>query len=262
MSIEKEKIEYIIFDPSKNITALVISDVKVGDFSIVSKKIMLENPKVEQVGFISFDDKSDISLRMAGSEFCGNATMSAAVYYSIKNNLDDAKVKVNAYSIKDLIDVDIKKCGDIWEGTVRMPSANKVEDITFMNNIKLPVVFFESIAHVIIRDEIKKDDATDLIKKFCDFLNVRAIGFIFVDNDMTNIRPLVYVKSVDTLFWENSCASGSSAVGAYKAHISKNVINLSLQQPGGAVLKVFTDEDNNLYLNGKVSFICKKMLKI
>ena len=127
-----DKIEYIIFDPSKNITALVISKVDESAYTEISKWIMSKEPKVEQVGFLSYKDGCDIFLHMAGGEFCGNATMCAAIYYAMEKNLPNAKLKVKVYSIEELIDVEIKKlANDEWEGIVKMPKATEIKAVAF-----------------------------------------------------------------------------------------------------------------------------------
>ena len=74
------QIKYSIFDPTGNITALVESQIPAAEQPTVAAAVMERHPSVEQVGFVRFDPASDppVSLRMAGGEFCGNATMCAA----------------------------------------------------------------------------------------------------------------------------------------------------------------------------------------
>ena len=249
---------YIIFDPSKNITALVDSKVDVKDFKDVAKKIIDREPSVEQVGFLSSEEDADIALRMAGDEFCGNATMCAAVYYGIKNNLSDAKVRVKVYSIDNLLEVDIKKINkNEWEGTLMMPKPTEIKDVTFLDGKKYPVIFFSSIAHVIIKNDLDntflKSYAESEIKKWCEFLNVKSLGIMYYDENDKKLTPLVYVKSVDTLFWENACASGTAAIGYWLSYEKNDLVNIDVVQPSKSILTVFTDENKNLYLKGKIN---------
>ena len=74
------RVRYSIWDPSGNITALVESPVPVERQSAVAAELMARHPAVEQLGFVSWqaEDGTDAVLRMAGGEFCGNASMSAA----------------------------------------------------------------------------------------------------------------------------------------------------------------------------------------
>ena len=82
-------IGYCVFDPTGNITALVETAVDAADQPAVASRIMELEPDVEQVGFIAFtgDPALPVSLRMAGGEFCGNATMCAAAIFAIRSGL-------------------------------------------------------------------------------------------------------------------------------------------------------------------------------
>ncbi|MBO5502893.1 MAG: hypothetical protein J5969_00265, partial [Lachnospiraceae bacterium] len=66
-----------ILDPTGNITALVEGDVPVSRQLETAARIMQLRPETEQVGFVKLSGEQ-IQLRMAGGEFCGNASMSAA----------------------------------------------------------------------------------------------------------------------------------------------------------------------------------------
>ncbi|MEE3312421.1 MAG: diaminopimelate epimerase, partial [Acutalibacteraceae bacterium] len=73
------EVTYSLFDPTGNITLLVETPISAAERVAVASKLMELEPKAEQVGFVSQDDADvDIRLDMAGGEFCGNATMSAA----------------------------------------------------------------------------------------------------------------------------------------------------------------------------------------
>lgn len=265
MIVQKlENIDYIVFDPSKNITALVISKVDPSSYIDISKKIMDKEPQVEQVGFLTYDGGIDILLRMAGGEFCGNATMCAAVYCAMKNDLSKASVKVKVLGVDEIINVEVKKTNDNeWEGIVKMPKALEIKDATFPDGKTLPVVFYSRIAHIIIQDDGSithipdKERAELTIKKYCDFLKVPALGMMYFNSKDSNLVPLVYVKLVDTLFWENSCASGTTAVGAWvfskqNATNCVKLANIDMKQPSRAILTIYNDENGSIYLKGYV----------
>ena len=64
---------YRIFDPTGNVTALVEDAVEPALQPEAAAEIMRVHPEVEQVGFVSLNGALP-SLRMAGGEFCGNAS--------------------------------------------------------------------------------------------------------------------------------------------------------------------------------------------
>lgn len=262
MKYESKEIEYVLMDPSKNITALVETEIKTLDQKTIADKLMKKEPLVEQVGFIGFKDDM-VSLKMSGGEFCGNATMSAAVYYAMKKNVDGVNIKVEVLGSKKYVNVSVNELSNgLWQCTVDMLKVIKIEDISFLDEYIFPVVFFDGIAHVICDREIEKTLAESLIKKWCDDLDVEALGIMFIDKNMSVLKPLVYVKNVDTLFWENACASGSSAVGAWLSNKEKDDVKVSLMQPGGDRLDVMAYKDGAIKLTGTVRLIDKKVLTI
>lgn len=175
--------KYYLFDPTGNITALIADDTP-------ADVIMKKHPECEQAGYIEYRDGSDICLRMAGGEFCGNATMCAAFLTGKKN----VKVLAEGTGI-----VNAQVSGD--EVRVEMP---RPLEITEKNGY--PMVRFKGIDHVIIEDDLDPG----LIRQWCEG---EAIGFMYLKG--TELKPLVYVKGADTLFWENSCGSGTCAVGEW-----------------------------------------------
>ena len=71
-----QDLEYRVFDPTGNITALVETQVDPADQPAAASWIMAQNPEVEQVGFVTFAAAGagtpvadvPVSQRMAGGE--------------------------------------------------------------------------------------------------------------------------------------------------------------------------------------------------
>lgn len=304
MNCDNREVEYVVIDPSKNITILVTSDVDENDYALVAKKLLEMEPNAEQVGFLKLKEKNnsvslksveecDIILNMAGNEFCGNATMSAAVYNGIENGLRDSEVVVKASGVDEPVRVHVKKLSsdDEWEGIVEMPRALTIKEIDFGNGEKFSVVFFKGIAHIIIDNNsgARKAYPYDVpeakiylekkIKEWCDFLKVPALGVMVISgfamhspyaeaDDICHydgevvMTPLVYVKSIDTLYWESSCASGTTAVGVYVADRIKKEVEIDVKQPSETVLSIEKTIDGKLLLAGKVNLLYKKSVII
>ena len=74
-------LKYSIWDPTGNITALVETQTSIDRQPEVAARIMDLHPEVEQVGFVSKVLRP--YLRMAGGEFCGNASMCAAAWLAL-----------------------------------------------------------------------------------------------------------------------------------------------------------------------------------
>lgn len=228
-------VEYYIFDPTGNITALVTSNIEKGMYKAVAQKIIKNNSSVEQVGFVRFDGKS-ITLNMSGDEFCGNATMSAAVlFYSnfIKNGVFKTNVNILPFNIS--VPVEVKNAGDYYDCNAVLPLPSKVFDYTFSAGGKeycFPAVSFNGITHIVADKTLSDDCAKSVIKDLALELNTQALGIMVFDNETGTLKPFVYVAGVDTLFLENSCASGSCAVACLQKEYNKKY---NIVQPGGVI---------------------------
>ena len=242
------EIEYRIFDPTGNITALVETEVDPMDQPSVAAGVMGLNPEVEQVGFVRFmDGDVPVRLRMAGGEFCGNATMCSAALYMMVNDMSgETEVKVRVSGTKEPLDVRLVRRDAVsFDGAVSMPPALGIDEL----KLRLPVVRMEGIDHVIIEPDSGffglKDDralAETLLRGWCGVLGSECLGMMFIDEgeDVRALTPLVYVPGADTMFWENSCASGSAAAGIYLAAKEGRPVDVSFDEPAGR-LRVTSD---------------------
>ena len=98
-------VKYTIMDPAGNITALVESEVEVSRQLFVSGEIMRRHPEVEQTGFMRITGRAaggpDAELRMAGGEFCGNASACAAALFSMRANERPGAEEDSSVSVTD-----------------------------------------------------------------------------------------------------------------------------------------------------------------
>lgn len=247
------EISYYFLDPSKNMTALVETPVEVSRQPEIAAAVMAAEPECEQVGFISEGKNGcDISLRMAGGEFCGNATMSAAVLCSERSGKTSLNVSVSG--CRESIGVCVKKqCDESYVGTVTMP-----RPIEFKSS-PLPVVVFPGISHVMVERPMSHDDAEKAVREWCVDLNADALGLMLLDEDKQYITPLVYVPGADTIFWEQSCASGTTAVGVYLAEKYNKCIDICFSEPGSS-LRVCAAPNEAPTLTGTVKILYKKSI--
>ena len=368
--IAGNNIKYHVMDPTGNITILVETPVAEASQPFVAAKLMELEPEVEQVGFLtlaetpepdrsgclqqemasqpektqqsekiplaeSSQNKYDIALRMAGGEFCGNATMSAAAFYAEKTGLKEGTVVVRVSGAEKPVPVEISRLDgeeggrSSFRGIVAMPPAQSISEVylpvqkpdtfadeqersksytqagvrksrdgigfqsqpeaesgreTGIEAKKCTVVHFEGIDHVILEESPDRKLAEALAPVWCRALQADAIGLMFLErlpsgeqNILQNgmLTPLVYVPEAGTLVWENSCASGTSAVGVWAADVLKRqeIMEdtakadkgksfrkgtafpqkgcLHLQEPGG-ILSVRVSPDGEIRLEGVV----------
>ena len=263
-----ESLRYSIFDPTGNITALVESDVEIAWQPAVAAQLMQRHPEVEQVGFVRVVDPPvcaggvEAELRMAGGEFCGNATMSAAAWYLLQDEraerasqasdggevVSSRTVHLRVSGASRPVEVRLTRIdGTAYEAGVCMPQAYGVQKTLLSlddTHEVLPVVEMEGISHIVIATgsafsflRENPQVAERAVRTWCEALGADGLGLMFVDGDGSerSLLPLVYIPGGDTLFWEHSCASGSAAVGRYLAEGATDRQVLWLREPGGAL---------------------------
>lgn len=271
-------IQYSILDPTGNITALAESDVETGLQPSVAACLMERRPEVEQVGFVRLQpDGGEPTLRMAGGEFCGNAAMSAAALYLIRRSErqgtalppgEEETVCLRVSAVAQPVEVRLRaEAPGCFRAGVHMPPALDIDNRMFSFGTlsgKLPVVWMEGISHVVVEPGCvfwalltDRTAAGKAVRDWCAALSADGLGLMFLDGDAPRRRltPLVYVPGSGTVFWESSCASGSTAAGMYLAAKTGSSVDMSFQEPGG-VLRVASDPARGeTWLYGRVKLV-------
>ena len=281
MEYRIDGIKYNIFDPTGNITALVETPVAVEAQPGLAERIMEKHPHVEQVGFVRklYDKENgfDMELRMAGGEFCGNASMCAGVWYTeqmtkegpVRGTEADRnqakKVVLRVSGAKGPVEVRLSKTAEnLYSTTIRMPQALDITKRSFsVGNLteELPVVRLEGISHIIIQSDpmyslLMGDCKTagKTVREWCGQLNAEGLGLMFLQKESEEyvLTPLVYVPGSGTVFWENSCASGSCAVAMYLTTRFAKKVDVTLREPGGVLRVVCDPAVPGAWLEGRV----------
>lgn len=228
------KLEYRLYDPTGNVTVLVASPVPEAIQPAVAERLMALEPKAEQVGFLTEADGADIALRMAGGEFCGNAAMCAAVYAAEARGIERGAVTVRVSGAAEPVSAAVALQPDgSWRGVVDMPRPAAIERHMLPGVGEAPVVRFDGITHIVLTDPMPRPLAERQARVWCAALGAEALGLLFFDRRTERMTPLVFVPAAGTLCWENACASGTAAVGAYLAAREGGAADVTLRQPGG-----------------------------
>lgn len=254
-------IDYYLINPTENITLLVETPVLRELQPFVASELLLYEKRGEQVGFIEKSGEYDISVRMAGGEFCGNAALSAAALY-LKENPYKSNIKVCLsgvpLSVKALKDSKSK-----FQFSAYLKNDAVIDDVSFEYKGKaynLPIVHLCGISHIIAEKPCIDFSPEDVIKDICKDLNAGALGIMTFDSESNSLTPLVFVREGNTLYWEKSCASGTASLGAYLFHKTGNKISLDINEPGG-ILSITADK-HGLILSGNAVVEYKKQVDI
>ena len=257
-------IRYTKADPSGNITALVEAFPSVISPAETSARVFAADSSIEQLGFLSKKDGADIALTMAGGEFCGNACLCAAAFHLQRSGSSAGRVRVAISGAENCIEVEMEKDDEGYRGTVEMPLPLSISRVDTPCG-SFPLVRFPGIQHVIAPAALGRDAAENLIVPLCTSLKAEALGIMLYDESCCALTPLVYVPAADTLYWEHSCASGTSALGAWKSSECGGSCRLEFSQPGGSLsINAITENAvlTHLRLGGKVALGESISLKI
>ena len=254
-----KRISYAVMDPTGNVTILVTTPVPAAAQPACAARLLAAEPAGEQVGFLSpGGGGADLSLRMAGGEFCGNAAMSAAAHLCIERASVKETVRVRVSGAAAPVKVKAARAADgqyACEVGMPRPRAPETAALTLDGRrFSLPLLRFDGICHLILPGDTDRGFAERAVRVWCAALDAPALGLMLLDEEAEALTPLVYVPGGDTLYWERSCASGSAAVGAYLAWKRGEKAEAALAQPGG-VLRVSASPVGPITLRGAVKLL-------
>jgi diaminopimelate epimerase len=279
------RLHFVKMNPVQNMTVFILDQVPRHEQMNVAKKIMnYKNIFAEQVGFIESSNScnklynENIRLQMMGGEFCGNATRSLAAlmvhneYPNIEKLNDGYIVSLEVSGIDGVVKCQVRNSqsrNSYWS-KIDMPLPVSIEEFNFNDNgdvLETMKVDFPGITHFIIDDNRVKDRDKfyEIVKKEMDRTQYEAFGIMYYDYKKEFLLPLVHVKATDSLFWERSCASGTSALGVALAHIEKAPIVKKVKQPGGELEVSATwenDKISNISLNGLVEIVAEGIVYV
>ncbi len=272
----REPIKYCIFDPTGNITALAERPAAPADQPAAAAAIMRRHPAVEQVGFVRvFEPGTECvraELRMAGGEFCGNAAMCAGALCLLNGPLEsDGQTQTLRLRVSGAVQPVTLRLRRETESSFRaellMPPALGVEEADFSfegMKASLPLVRMQGISHLLITPDsplygLQSDRAAAgrAVRAFCAALGAEGLGLMFLSGEAPSFRvtPLVYIPGSGTLFWENSCASGSAAVATAFAARRGAPVELTLEAPGGILRAACDPGKGETWLCGRTRLI-------
>lgn len=262
--VENLEIIYKILNPGGNKTAIVIgSEYSEEERKIINAKILRENKEVEQVGFIS---KKEKQLEMAGGEFCVNATRCAIWEYL---NGDCGEIEIKVSGCKDYLIGGITEQKEVY---VNMPIHKRLSDLIEKKGkfhlVKLDGILLGVVDEEASKTEIKKlkedeEKAKLELKKMMQTFEIseKAVGIILLEKEemKLKINPVIWVKTIDTLYYETACGSGSLATAIYKNRI-QGVENLEVMQPSGDYINIKLNKKEDVIeearITGKVKEEC------
>ena len=156
----------------------------------------------------------------------------------------------------------MEKKDDNYYSTINLKLNKDINDLVkkmMLNNQDVYIVNLPGISHLLLdqnKFKFNKDnclkEAKNIIKEL-NLLNSPAVGVVRFDK--SQINPVVYVKDIDSLFYENSCGSGSIAYGIYHSFLKKSdgKFKFDVVQKNNEVVEVGVELKNNVINSAKLS---------
>ncbi len=257
------EIKYKILNPGGNKTALIKGCAYTNNQKkLINKMIMDKYSQVEQVGFLS--NKIN-RLEMAGGEFCMNATRCAIYEYS-KENKEKVELSVSGTNKKligrKLNDNKVEVKLDIGKNIEELIEAKNEFTCVKIDGILIAILDEEKSKKYIqklreneetTKDELKQLMITEIASE------EKAIGIMLLEKESGKIKinPIVWVKEIDTVFYETACGSGSLGIAIYN-YLKNKDKKIELIQPSGYSINIELEGNNNYIENAIISGIIEE----
>ena len=233
-----KKIDYKILNPGGNKTALINGiEYTNNQKKLINDMIMNNYPQVEQVGFLS--DKEN-RLEMAGGEFCINGAR-CAIFEYLKGKEGKIELSVSG--------TDKKIIGKVLKNRnveVKLNINKKISDLIEIKNDFMCIKIDGILIAVLDEEKSKKyiqklkenEQATKIELKQLMINDInsdeKAIGIILLEKVSQKIKmnPIVWVKEINTIFYETACGSGSIGTAIYN-YLKNSQKEIKLVQPSG-----------------------------
>lgn len=256
-----KKVDYFVANPAGNITIFVTSPAERSEYQEIAGKLLaIEEHHAEQVGFI----KAGNRMEMCGLEFCGNASRSFALWYA--QNRAGVKgagtVTVDVSGAEHPLDVSVDTSTAYTRIAMPDPLSirtwQSVPGVRESGDVREGVlVDLGGIMHLVLWDVPASAELFDHYKDLINqMFNPAAMGVMFLNTKTLELTPVVYVRDVDTTYFEGSCGSGSTATAiALSYQLSDGEHSYLLKQPAGDITATTIVHENKIervYIEGPV----------
>lgn len=230
---------FVIAAAAGNVTAIKVLNQALtrAEYERIGRDLIESNraQQVEQAGFLIINDGH---FEMSGGEFCGNAARAVAILWSKIKNQEKVEFTMSGFPgrVSGLVQA---LGGEKFRVTCEFPG---MPLIVRPLNLEFPATLVDlgGIVHVVVEADFPRETYTEEHRRLTQELNLgqrEAVGVVWVKKIGTSVKmdPVVWVKGVDSFFYETSCGSGSIAVA--KVLPVEEII-----QPTGEIISVLIND--------------------
>lgn len=263
--MQKKRIKITVANPAGNITIFVHDKFERAEYAKVAEQLLgMEEYAAEQVAFVLDAPecgRAEGKMEMCGLEFCGNATRTFGLLLARELGISgEGKVFVDVSGSDEILTVEVNT--DTGYTRVKMPAylavrTTDMQSIFAEKGKSVTAVDFGGIIHFILKDITASAENFEKIKQFVYAdSNPPAFGAMFYDTATGKLTPVVYVKDVDSTYFEGSCASGTASCAiAFGSEKPDGDYRFSFPQPAGTIdasVEVRNGRVQTAYIEGSV----------
>lgn len=263
--MQKKRIKITVANPAGNITIFVHDKFERAEYAKVAEQLLgMEEYAAEQVAFVLDAPecgRAEGKMEMCGLEFCGNATRTFGLLLARELGISgEGKVFVDVSGSDEILTVEVNT--DTGYTRVKMPAylavrTTDMQSIFAEKGKSVTAVDFGGIIHFILKDITASAENFEKIKQFVYAdSNPPAFGAMFYDTATGKLTPVVYVKDVDSTYFEGSCASGTASCAiAFGSEKPDGDYRFSFPQPAGTIdasVEVRNGRVQTAYIEGPV----------
>ena len=238
----------VVLAAGGNPTGVICYDDKShrSEYPDIAKQVMAGDSSIEQFGFL----EGTTHFQMSGGEFCGNAARVAAFLLAEKTGQMQGTFTISGFTgtVEYAVDGDTVRCTfPHYQFTTKQVNVLGVE-ATFVD--------LGGIVHVVLPPSVTFRDDKSYYEaahnEVVDQLQLRdkaAVGVIWQEmkGDDVSIHPVVWVRDINSFFYETSCGSGTLAT-----LITHQAPTLNIIQPTGQAILAEMTDGNTLSITSKV----------
>lgn len=282
----KKKIKIIVANPAGNITIFVKDSFDRSEYTQVARQLLeMKELRGEQVAFILDTPscgRAEGKMEMCGLEFCGNASRSFGLIKARELGIEgQGSVFVDVSGCDEILTIDLNTESSYTK--VKMPNPVGLSNIDLSSLAigdaadagDVPAIDFGGILHVILRGIPATEKNFAAIKDFImTKFNPPALGVMFCSSDIKKdcdalicaMTPVVYVKDVDTTYFEGSCGSGTTACAAsFGLMQGDGIHHFVFRQPAGTIESTAHISDRHIekiFIEGEVELSAEREVEI
>lgn len=245
------EVEYQVVDAAGgNPTGVVCYDDAShrGEYASIAKRIMEKMTEIEQFGFLEGSNH----LQMSGGEFCGNAARVAAFLISKRTGRTEGTFTISGFegTVEYTVNGELVRCV--------FPHYRNERRVVHVLDVDATLVDLGGIVHIVLPPSVAfHNDPAYYRAKHAEVSSTlglesrAAVGVIWQElrGEDTLIHPVVWVRDIDSFFYETSCGSGTLAT-----ILAANAERKNIFQPSGESILAEHQEGDTLALSSTIKF--------